>query len=237
VGILSKISLLVAHLWSISIEEQFYLIWPPVIRFGGKPFALIISIGMFLLGLAWIHIFWARGWLLWYDTAVQFLFFSAGALIAICTRSLQLDQIRTPARILLGVLGLASLSAAALISQVGSDRIMGLTSAALYLGYLGGLLGCVAIFIAVLGFKSVPAPLSYLGKISYGLYVFHRLMLMTAKVLWSGTHLPNPLARALLIDGSAFVFSVVAAHFSYKYFESPFLKLKERFTVVKSRPA
>ena len=30
---------------------------------------------------------------------------------------------------------------------------------------------------------------------------------------------------------------IVAAHFSYQYFEMRFLKLKERFAVIESRPA
>jgi peptidoglycan/LPS O-acetylase OafA/YrhL len=40
----------------------------------------------------------------------------------------------------------------------------------------------------------------------------------------------------LLVDTAALLLSILAAYLSYRYLESPFLKLKQRFEVVKSRP-
>jgi peptidoglycan/LPS O-acetylase OafA/YrhL len=40
----------------------------------------------------------------------------------------------------------------------------------------------------------------------------------------------------LMIDCFALLLCIMAAHFSYRYFEMPFLRLKERFEVVHSRP-
>jgi len=46
----------------------------------------------------------------------------------------------------------------------------------------------------------------------------------------------HSLANALLVDGLALILCTLMASLSYRYFESPFLRLKERFAVVKSRP-
>jgi peptidoglycan/LPS O-acetylase OafA/YrhL len=72
-------------------------------------------------------------------------------------------------------------------------------------------------------------PLAYLGLISYGLYLYHVLILNAVS---SHTTLPRhesaPVAIAL---------AVLAASFSYHFIERPFLRLKLRLEpVVQGRP-
>ena len=56
----------------------------------------------------------------------------------------------------------------------------------------------------------------YLGRISYGLYVYHGLALgMTDSWVWP--------------TASAFAVTLVAAAVSYHVYELPFLRLKRRF--------
>jgi len=74
-------------------------------------------------------------------------------------------------------------------------------------------------------------PALYLGKISYGLYVFH-LMFITLLAV-GAAH--TPAKRFLLICG-AFLCSVAAAALSYHVLERPFLALKKRVTYIPSRP-
>ncbi len=47
----------------------------------------------------------------------------------------------------------------------------------------------------------------------------------------------RPVVNLVLVDGLALCFCVAAAHLSYQYFEKPFLKLKNRFEIIQSRPA
>jgi len=73
----------------------------------------------------------------------------------------------------------------------------------------------------------------YLGKISYGLYVFHVLGLKVGGSLVVRLRLPlvevcAPVASLLI--------TVLLAGLSYRFLETPFLRLKERFAVVQSRP-
>lgn len=81
------------------------------------------------------------------------------------------------------------------------------------------------IFISLEG-----RPIRYLGKISYGLYVYHPIAIVLAlhATVWLGG--PSdaflyPLALAL---------TILIAGVSYKYFESYFLNFKTNYTSVKS---
>lgn len=214
---------LVAPLWSISIEEQFYLLWPPVMKVRAELWASIACIAG---AGAWIWIFAGKGWKLWYDTPVEFLFFATGALIAIAKPRVK----RAGDRMFLLGAGLVLLWIAASLG-VGSAETTGMTRATLLTGYALGALGCAAVFLAVLGIGRAPKLLTYAGRISYGLYVFHSAALELVR------RLPLPAHTALRmigVDGAALVLSFAAAHFSYRHFEKPFLVLKERFAVIKS---
>jgi peptidoglycan/LPS O-acetylase OafA/YrhL len=96
-------------------------------------------------------------------------------------------------------------------------------------------LASAAVLLSVLGaqhsFLRNPA-LLYLGKISYGLYVLHEFAHFCAIRL---VHASAPLGVvAQSIVGLALTILLAAA--SYRWLESPFLRLKERFAHVQSRP-
>jgi peptidoglycan/LPS O-acetylase OafA/YrhL len=63
----------------------------------------------------------------------------------------------------------------------------------------------------------------YLGRISYGLYVFHTTGIWLVSYWWWPFRLP-----------AAFALTLVAAALSYRFFECPFLRLKSHFTYVRS---
>jgi peptidoglycan/LPS O-acetylase OafA/YrhL len=78
------------------------------------------------------------------------------------------------------------------------------------------------------------APLIYLGKISYGLYIFHLAGLQLARNLLGFTLKDNSSAVSVALLGLAL--TLIFAIVSYHLLEKPFLKLKKRFTYVLSRP-
>jgi peptidoglycan/LPS O-acetylase OafA/YrhL len=71
-----------------------------------------------------------------------------------------------------------------------------------------------------------------LGKISYGLYMFHFMGMLLALTLL------HPVSRGQLLASRVlgFAFTLVLAMASYRWVESPFLRLKDRFATVLSRP-
>lgn len=234
----SQLGGIVGPLWSISVEEQFYVVWPPVMKVGGKKLAFWASIIFILSGCVWIWFFSGKGWKLWYDTPVEFLFFAAGALIALACHGRSSLSLSRATRSVLLIAGSLVLVIAAHFGGIGSDFVLGITRSRLYLGYAGAVVGCGIIFLAILGMSEIPRPLAYLGKISYGLYVFHLPMLLVSEKLIAPlrTVFNTSTIEMFLVDGLALVFSIVAAHFSYQYFERPFMQLKERFAVIESRP-
>jgi peptidoglycan/LPS O-acetylase OafA/YrhL len=74
---------------------------------------------------------------------------------------------------------------------------------------------------------------AYLGQISFGLYVFHILGLMTSD--YTVQHQDSSLGRYLFRNAVALAVTIVLAAISYRLLESPFLTLKQRFTRVSSR--
>ena len=82
--------------------------------------------------------------------------------------------------------------------------------------------------------------MNYLGKISYGIYVIHPFL------LYVGTRtIGNVLAKSEWAQNQggvcfAIIFiavtglTIMIAGLSYKYFEMPFLRMKDKFSVVKS---
>jgi peptidoglycan/LPS O-acetylase OafA/YrhL len=96
-------------------------------------------------------------------------------------------------------------------------------------------LASAAVLLSVLGaqhgfFRN--RTLLYLGKISYGLYVLHEFAHFCAIRL---VHASTPLmVLAQSLIGLALTILLAAA--SYRWLESPFLRLKERFAHVQSRP-
>jgi peptidoglycan/LPS O-acetylase OafA/YrhL len=65
-------------------------------------------------------------------------------------------------------------------------------------------------------------PLAFIGVISYGVYLFHMLCANTISAALHQTH-------GLVLFGVTLVAVSVAAHLSFRYFETPILRLKRRF--------
>jgi peptidoglycan/LPS O-acetylase OafA/YrhL len=96
-----------------------------------------------------------------------------------------------------------------------------------------GLLGVLLIFFAFFGLdaKWIPRQAIYLGKISYGLYIWHIL------ANWASEQIFGQTAASFALPLIAFALTIAISACSYRWLEKPFLSLKERFTFVQSRAA
>ena len=113
-------------------------------------------------------------------------------------------------------------------------------------GYALAALGAVLTLIGFLGVspKFLPAFVINLGRISYGLYVYHIFVIYAVHNLLIGRHIaagiPSHVARNLVadcIDYSLSVFGTfLLAALSYRYLEMPFLRMKKRHTVIEAQP-
>ena len=97
--------------------------------------------------------------------------------------------------------------------------------------------------LSVLGIRQdrLPGVLVYLGKISYGLYVFHQLSLEIASRVLNRMEGMDSVRHHIVFGvghlALGMTLTLILSMLSYRYFEKPFLRLKERFTVVRSRLA
>jgi peptidoglycan/LPS O-acetylase OafA/YrhL len=80
-------------------------------------------------------------------------------------------------------------------------------------------------------------PLVYLGKISYGIYMYHMIADYAVRQAFTMSHLDGKenLALVLLYGAAVLGIAVVIAHLSYRYVESYFLALGRHRTLA-ARP-
>lgn len=214
--------ILMSHLWSISVEEQFYLLFPLPARFGRHGLLGAAALSVLLANIALVYLALRHATLdttVWFNSFACFEMFAAGVLLALLDHRLQ--TLKTP----VALLAVASSLGLALFVQVRFHLKLkgyaGESPMALCLAYLLLALACC---LFIVGMQRLPTwrPITYLGKISYGLYVFHipAIALIGSRL---GTFF-SPVASLAV--------TVAAAALSYATFEKPLLQLKRQFDVV-----
>ncbi|RRA48948.1 acyltransferase [Acidipila sp. EB88] len=231
-------------MWSISVEEQFYLIWP-YLSLRVRPRTLF-GISASLLPLAWL-VDWLLPLLhfhkspqLWCNSLNQFQFFAIGCMAAILFHRRPV-HLSTAARLATFGLALCLFYLAARPFQFLNDDIP-TGPGAILAGYLCIDAGCFLVLLAFLNARMprLARPLIYLGKISYGLYVFH---FAVRTVVWAVVArplrhlLPTPVRQLVATYLITAAVTAALASLSYRFYERPFLRMKKRFTLVRSRAA
>jgi peptidoglycan/LPS O-acetylase OafA/YrhL len=219
-------------LWTVSIEEQFYLIWPLLVKKLERRGLIVSGIVIFLLAtvcrigfvLAGIS-----GGYIYYGSTARCDSIALGILIALFAD--RLPKLTSTARLLLVSGGLVGwiVSSAWLTDRPGPismREVPGRLIIALAAGAM--LYGCLYSRNKLL----TGAWVVRLGKVSYGLYLLHLTGLLLAK---SALH---PVSGSALLATKAvgFVLTLLLAFTSYRWVESPFLRMKDRFARVLSRP-
>lgn len=233
---------LLSHFWSLAVEEQFYLVWPlfiwliPRHRLVGALWFVV-----FLGPLVRFGIYWAgthtglSDWVFYLPQTVyglpfsHFDAFAVGGLAALATG----PQWRQSAYPLALAAGLAGLAAQGIFAEQISWKALGYPPFMcgewkLVWGYSLLNLAFAAILKAIPAqafFPRLfsPAPLQYLGKISYGLYVYHYPVIWLFQRAGNG-RLPPLLLNALMLAGT-----IAVSALSYELFEKKFIALKDRW--------
>jgi peptidoglycan/LPS O-acetylase OafA/YrhL len=228
----------IGPLWSIAVEEQFYLVIPWAAKINSR--RLLASVLILALIVAEVVLFWLGTRhandinAVWPNSFVQFQFFAVGGLLALWNDR-HSNRMNLFGRALLIIGGLICWLLA--VNRFGLRWSLSSNPSHLLAGYALVLLGTLAMFLAVLEIRiRMPKSLLYLGRISFGLYVYHGFLLRLSLQEWYAK-VPDGYIRnhPVLVTPVAFASTVGVAHLSYRFFERPILRVKQRFETVKTR--
>ncbi len=238
---------LTTHYWSLGVEEQFYLFWPLLLQRSTRPAGSIAWFLGLLLLLKWalqmLAIPLSRGASSALFSVLHFDCMAIGALGA-CLYFHTEVKAKTPGSdlngswpfkmlcvvrswpvqvVCWGVLVAAACNRFNVVPLFDID-LFSLASVGLILK-----LGSNRRSMLSLAWR----PLDFLGRISFGIYVYHMLVMALAAQVLRPLPLP-PALKLPLVYATVLLATILAAHLSFLYYEKPFLRFKERFSRVPS---
>ena len=192
----------VAHLWSLAVEEQFYLVWPWLILWVPERWllpTLCVCIGAAPLFRLLGTLAGVNQVALWVLTPSFLDMLCLGALLAyLNTPQMALSGVPKKIRTVFLVTGLPLTVVCQFAHYVAAHRfvvdIVGDTAKGLVFAWLVG--AAAGGFQGVVGKTLASPPLVYLGKISYGIYLLHPFMsAMVLTILYAGVSpAPGPIS-------------------------------------------
>jgi peptidoglycan/LPS O-acetylase OafA/YrhL len=224
-------------MWSLAVEEQFYLLWPAIILLiatrkplrwigGFMGLALLLRVGLLFLLPAERAFEWSYKVL---PMRADGLLCGAAAAVLFRTHSIEdaLRKLKWP----------AWMAAAGLTAVLIQDRRLEF-HAALSSAVVFPCLGILFTWLLLLALKSGSwafaagsnSLLRFFGRYSYGMYIFHRLVNSAGLMRWLQAHLHSQALGGIAYVIVSFVAVTAAAVASYELYEKHFLKLKRRFS-------
>lgn len=221
--------------WSVATEEQFYLIWPWVLKFSKSKLLSLILVIVVVCG---VNIFLMTNLSNSLPFKQELLsFWKMFNIDCMATGGIFAYFLFTGAKILKYVMNVYVFYFALLSMIILLAFKIYIPIFTTYFNYdiWALLFGLVILNFSSaknLGISLENKVFNYLGKISYGLYMYHSIaILISIKVL-----ILFSTANNILIFITSLGITILMAHLSYFYFENMFLKLKHRFTRVPSGP-
>jgi len=226
---------IVEILWSVCIEEQFYLIWGPLVKFYHKA---IVPITIFLIALGFASPFIFEAVTQAYDlklnlpnyffTTNAFVYFGFGILTS-CIYKYRANSI--PSIIFNRIFQFVAIVVLLLfifrfvplngeILKYFKSSIM-----AILFSYL-----ILASIIPQSIIKFENPLMNYLGKISYGIYVYHTFVLqIMVRIFYKIFPQTNLLIYEFVFPITALLITLLISYLSYEFFEKYFLRMKKKF--------
>ncbi|MFL2000184.1 acyltransferase family protein [Microbacterium sp. A1-JK] len=217
------------NLWSLAVEEQFYVLWPVVLPLLLLVRSRVVRVAVVLLAAgasaAWMAQVIGGGDLTraYFGTDTHAFGILIGVALALVLRAALAEppswMLRRPAKTLVGSAGVLALAALLVVAALPAAD-----SAATFPGAMLAASLLTAVVITAATWPGAPlgrcldvAPLRWVGDRSYGLYLWHWPVL----VLLAATSGATPAEVPLTIAVVTLVVTVVAAELSYRLWETP----------------
>jgi len=231
----------VGQAWSIGVEEQFYLIWPVLVKFSKNVLRTVTFVGVLIVVLKVFVLVLCH-----YYPDNEFLVTHIKPFVAMS--KIECMAIGASGAYVLfhqwvRILRLVYHPIAQAIAYLSIPALMYFTPDRIQDGiHLVFSVSFLVIILNVATNKSSFLKLDhklfdFLGQISYGLYMYHMVIVVfiIRSFPFLGSAAPNSLVANLYYYGGSVLLTVFIAWLSHEYVEKWFLRKKDRFTEVLSK--
>jgi peptidoglycan/LPS O-acetylase OafA/YrhL len=230
---------LISQTWSIGVEEQFYLIWPVLAKKAKNIFKMLIVVFIIMMGIKVIILLLFK--MGYGNRTLEIIkkFFAMskiecmtiggmGAYLLFTYKEKFITVVYHPLVLPLSLLGIPILI---LYTPPALQDGIHLVYSVLFLCIITNVSGNQKSFL-----KLENKFFNFLGNISYSVYMYHFMLIPAMFFLFKkmGFEPSNEIMPQIIIYVSITAVSVLVSWLSYTYFEGWFLKLKGKYTIIKS---
>ncbi len=223
--------------WSIGVEEQFYLLWPWVVKKSKNILRTLCVIVVLLIAI---------------KITVLFIFkaYPANTSLLVLKNFVAMLKIESMA---IGGMGAWMVFEKKYFQRILNNFVLiGAIISVIIMIYFtpvkiqdaAFLIYSVLFLLIILNVSLNPKSFVklenkvfvFLGNISYGLYMYHLIVVAAfiGFLKYTGFTVDNSIVSQIIVYISITGLTILLSWLSYRYFESWFLKIKHKFTVVKS---
>ena len=218
------------HYWSLGVEEQYYIWYPWIVKYNKERIVkVVIALCVIWFGLKMgSYVFLGKGLVYKIFSITRFDCMMIGAIGAILYYKKAAWFMRMCANRVVVILAWVLFFTSGLYAQYIPAPIR------------AEYISVVSLLVIMAGLVSKPLlenrVMNYLGKISYGIYVIHPLLIFVGSWMVKSTNILSTAHGGghWIVFASVSALTILLASLSYKYLEMPFLRLKDKFSVVKS---